>query len=204
MGIKRELSSLFRSEGDFLVPRELFYRMAALALAAILLSGFLSIQAFAVEDNSPDDETVTPGEREEPVETDVEKPPEGESREDESSGSGGEESEVPPEGAPEESGEESDTPSEVIPNDAVSGDSDNTPDGPQELPGDDDAGDGEFPDDDPGGPSENISSDLEADIHAIRQSIELVLYIIFPLSLAAFLFWVFCKWFYRTFIELVL
>lgn len=128
------------------VPRELFLRMAALALVAILLSAALSLQAFAIEEDFQDS-GITDGAGEELLD-------------------------VPPD----------DTPPEDVPEDL----------------------EGETGDDSPAPLPEGISDSLAEDVHFIRQSIELLLYCIFPLGVALFLFVAFCRWFYCTFLELVL
>lgn len=132
-----------------MVPRELFLRMAALALVAILLSAALSLQAFAVGEDFQD--SGFPG------------------------GAGEELPDVSPDDAPPEPPE----------------------DAPEDLEGD--AGE-----DSPDPSSEGISDGLAADVHFIRQSIELILYYLFPLGVALFLFVAFCRWFYCTFIGWVL
>lgn len=128
------------------VPRELFLRMAALALVAILLSAALSLQAFAAGEDFRDSGITD--------------------------GAGEELPDVSPD----------DTPSEDVPEDL----------------------EGETGDDSPAPLPEGISDSLAEDVHFIRQSIELLLYCIFPLGVALFLFVAFCRWFYCTFLELVL
>lgn len=130
------------------VPRELFLRMAALALVAILLSAALSLQAFAIGEDFQDSGITD--------------------------GAGGT---LPPV----ESGDEPQVP---LP----------------ELPG----GTLEDLEDEPAPLPEGILDSLAEDVHFIRQSIELLLYCIFPLGVALFLFVAFCRWFYCTFIETVL
>ena len=130
------------------VPRELFLRMAALALVAILLSAALSLQAFAIGEDFQDSGITD--------------------------GVGGT---LPPV----ESGDEPQVP---LP----------------ELPG----GTLEDLEDEPAPLPEGILDSLAEDVHFIRQSIELLLYCIFPLGVALFLFVAFCRWFYYTFLELVL
>lgn len=128
------------------VPRELFLRMAALALVAILLSAALSLQAFAIGEDFQDSGITD--------------------------GAGEELPDVSPD----------DTPSEDVPEDL----------------------EGETGGDSPAPLPEGISDSLAEDVHFIRQSIELLLYCIFPLGVALFLFVAFCRWFYCTFLELVL
>lgn len=161
--------------------------MAALALTAILLSGALTIRAFAVESIPQGGEAaieISAMEEDPTGETPPEADPEDSARGDlfetESRGPMEESPEVDSEAPTEENPLEADSaaPAEEEPPEA----------GLKDL-------------------EEIVASifpELQADIFAIRQCLELLVYFIFPFSCAFFLVWKFCVWFYSTFVEQVL
>ena len=162
-----------------MVPRDLFNSMAILALAAIFLAGVLSVRAFA--DDQPEGVLDFP-----PAEV-FEEASEA-SREDQEPLP-----EDPPADPPEPPAEES---PEKLPDETLSGEL--LEPLPEEPPGAaPDASEEEASEDD-------LPLSCAADVAAIRQSLELLVYGFLPLGTAFFLVYKFCMLFYSTFIRDVL
>jgi hypothetical protein len=195
-----------------LVPRDLFNSMAILALTAIFLAGVLSVRAFA--DDQPEGVLDFP-----PAE--VFKEASEASREDQEPLP-----EDPPADPPEPPAEES---PEKLPDETLSGElpeplPDETLSGelPEPLPDDPPVDPPDppaeetpepLPEEPPGATldasEEEASEDdlplsCAADVAAIRQSLELLVYGFLPLGTAFFLVYKFCMLFYSTFIRDVL
>lgn len=182
-----------------MVPRDLFNSMAILALAAIFLAGVLSVRAFA--DDQPEGVLDFP-----PAEV-FEEASEA-SREDQEPLP-----EDPPADPPEPPAEES---PEKLPDETLSGElPEPLPDDPPVDPPDPPAEETPepLPEEPPGAaldaseeeaPEDDLPLSCAADVAAIRQSLELLVYGFLPLGTAFFLVYKFCMLFYSTFIRDVL